>query len=241
MTAQPLMDWMGTKLSIADNIKAVRERMEYAASESGLGPRELILVAAAKTMDCAAVRETIAGGADAIGENRVQEFEEKLAKGAYEGAEAHFIAHLQKNKAKKVVWASRLIQSVDSIELLSLIDRLAGSLGIVQDVLLQVNLELEQSKGGIPPDELQEALQASSEARSLRVRGLMAIPPAGMDSAGNRNYFSRMYRLFVDSGAKKYDNVSMDFLSMGMSGDFEDALIEGANMVRIGTAIFGGR
>ena len=227
--------------TISDKVKAVRERMNSASAGSGLGTRELTLVAAAKTMNPDAIRQAVDGGVDAIGENRVQEFSEKLSLKAYEGVQAHFIGRLQKNKAKKLVGAVDLIQSVDSPELLSLIDRLAGGLGIVQEVLLQVNLDFEQSKGGISADALFELCRTASPMTSVKVRGLMAIPPAGLDSADGRRYFSRMYKLFVDIHAQKYDNISMDYLSMGMSGDFEDALREGSNMVRVGTAIFGGR
>ena len=232
---------MNGVLTISDNVKAVRERMNSASADSGLGTRELTLVAATKTMNPDAIRQAVDAGTDAVGENRVQEFSEKLALNAYEGVQTHFIGRLQKNKAKKLVGVVDLIQSVDSLELLRLIDRLAGNLGIVQEVLLQVNLDFEQSKGGISADALLELCQTASPMTSVKVRGLMAIPPAGLDSAAGRSYFSRMYKLFVDIHTQKYDNVSMDYLSMGMSGDFEDALREGSNMVRVGTAIFGGR
>ena len=201
----------------------------------------MLLVAASKMNDAAAVREAIAAGVDACGENRVQELLEKNAQGAYAGAPLHFIGHLQKNKVKYLVGTADLIESVDSVELLRMIDARARKLGVTQDVLLEVNIGGEAAKSGFEPSALPEALEISGEFSSLKVRGLMAIPPVAEASGASRPYFARMRELFIDIGAKKYDNVSMDFLSMGMSGDFEDAIREGANVVRVGSAIFGPR
>ena len=171
----------------------------------------------------------------------MQELLEKNAQGAYAGAPLHFIGHLQKNKVKYLVGTADLIESVDSVELLRMIDARARKLGVTQDVLLEVNIGGEAAKSGFEPSALPEALEISGEFSSLKVRGLMAIPPVAEASGASRPYFARMRELFIDIGAKKYDNVSMDFLSMGMSGDFEDAIREGANVVRVGSAIFGPR
>jgi len=219
-------------MSVFENYQAIRERVEKAAQG-----RAVTLVAVAKTKPAGAVREAISAGALAIGENHVQEIRQKGAEGAYEGASVHLIGHLQKNKAKYVAGQVDLIQSVDSAELLRLIDRLAAARGAVQDVLLEVNIAREPSKTGAMPERLDELFEAASQAAAVRVRGLMAIPPAG---AGG-TYFYNMQKLFVDIAGKKYDNVSMDFLSMGMSDDFEPAIREGSNMVRVGSAIFGAR
>ena len=127
------------------------------------------------------------------------------------------------------------------MELLGDISARAQRLGVVQDVLLEVNIAGELSKSGVSPERLPELLDFAAAQEGLRVRGLMAIPPISVIPGANRPYFARMYELFVDIGGKKYDNTSMDFLSMGMSGDFEDAIAEGANMVRVGSAIFGAR
>ena len=223
-------------MSIAENVAAIRARIDAAAQG-----RRVLLVAASKMNDAAAVREAIAAGVDACGENRVQELLEKNAQGAYAGAPLHFIGHLQKNKVKYLVGTADLIESVDSVELLRMIDARARKLGVTQDVLLEVNIGGEAAKSGFEPLALPEALEISGEFSSLKVRGLMAIPPVAEASGASRPYFARMRELFIDIGAKKYDNVSMDFLSMGMSGDFEDAIREGANMVRVGSAIFGPR
>ncbi len=223
-------------MSIADNIGDIRRRIAKACPEGGV-----TLVAATKMNDAQRVREAIAAGVDACGENKVQEFLEKDAQGAYEGCSRHFIGHLQRNKVNKIVGRVDLIQSVDSIELLQLIDRRALALGIVQDILIEISIAGEEQKSGISPEELPSLLAFASECRGLRVRGLMCVPPIQENSGENRPYFARMKQLFVDNSEKKYDNVSMDFLSMGMTDDYLDAINEGANMVRIGSAIFGAR
>ncbi len=219
-------------MSISDNFKAIRERVDRAADG-----RAVTLVAVAKTKPTAAVREAIAAGAVVIGENHVQEIRQKDAEGAYEGAAVHLIGHLQKNKVKYVAGQVALIQSVDSVELLRLIDKAAQARGASQDVLLEINIAREPSKTGALPEELEMLLEAASEAQAVWVRGLMAIPPKG----DGGTYFYNMKKLFVDNAGKKYDNVSMDILSMGMSDDFEQAIREGSNMVRVGSAIFGAR
>ena len=223
-------------MSIAENIAAIRRRIAEIRPEGGV-----TLVAATKMNDAQRVREAIAAGIDACGENKVQEFLEKDALGAYEGAPKHFIGHLQRNKVNKIVGKVDLIQSVDSEELLQLIDRRARSLGIVQDILIEISIAGEEQKSGIAPEALPELLAFAARCPGLRVRGLMCVPPIQEFSGENRPYFAQMHKLFVDNCSKKYDNVSMDFLSMGMTDDYPDAIAEGANMVRIGSAIFGAR
>jgi len=224
--------------SIAENIQIIRENI--AAALQG-ADRAVLLVAATKMNGADAVRTAIAAGVDACGENRVQEFLEKDAQGAYAGAPKHFIGHLQRNKVNKVVGAVDLIQSVDSDELLQLIDRRAAALGIRQDILVEISIAGEAQKSGIPPEDLPGFLERASQCSHLRVRGLMCVPPVQENPEENRPYFAAMRQLFVDNSAKKYDNVSMDFLSMGMTDDYVIAVAEGANMVRIGSAIFGRR
>ncbi|MBR0040147.1 MAG: YggS family pyridoxal phosphate-dependent enzyme [Oscillospiraceae bacterium] len=229
-------------MTIAENVAVVKNNIAAAAARAGRDPGEILLVAASKTNGAERVREAIAAGVDACGENRVQEMLEKAALGAYEGAPLHFIGHLQKNKVKHVVGLCSLIHGVDSIELLRQIDREAAKKGLVQDLLLEINIAAEASKSGFAPEELPAALADAGELKNLRVRGLMAIPPiCGPSGEENRQYFVRMKQLFVDNCEKKYDNVRMDFMSMGMSGDYETAIECGANMVRVGTAIFGAR
>lgn len=221
---------------IKDNVARLREALDAAAPG-----RRIYLVAASKMNGADRVREAVAAGVDACGENRVQELLEKNALGAYGGAELHFIGHLQKNKVRQVVGVCSLIQSVSDGELLSLINARAEKMGIIQEVLLEINIGAEPQKGGFSPDGLPAALASAAGLRALSVRGLMAIPPADASPGASRPYFARMRQLFVDIGGKKYDNVRMDFLSMGMSGDYLDAVAEGANMVRVGSAIFGER
>ena len=223
-------------MSIADNIRKIRESIAE-VSDSGA----VLLVAATKMNGAGAVREAIAAGVDACGENKVQEFLEKDAQGAYLGAPKHFIGHLQTNKVNKLVGKVDLIQSVDSPELLRLIGARAERLGLRQDILLEVNLAREEQRSGVLPEALPELIARAGETRGVMVRGLMCVAPIVGEEHGARPYFSRMRQLFVDNSGKKYDNVSMDFLSMGMTGDYLDAVREGANMVRIGSAIFGAR
>ena len=225
-------------MSIAENVRIIRENMERAGGNSG---RKLYLVAATKMNGADAVREAIAAGVDACGENRMQEFLEKDAQNAYAGAPKHFIGHLQRNKVSKLVGRVDLIQSVDSPELLELVNRAAEKQGIVQDILLEVGIAYEAQKSGVAPEALPALLDKAAACPSLRVRGLMCIPPILAPGENNRRYFAQMYQLFVDNGNKKCHNISMDFLSMGMTDDYADAIAEGANMVRVGTGIFGAR
>ena len=223
-------------MSIADNINLVRSRISAVAEG-----RRVYLVAATKMNDADRVREAVAAGVDACGENRVQEFLEKDALGAYAGAPKHFIGHLQQNKVNKLVGRVDLIQSVDSAALVRAIGRRASLLGMRQDVLIEVSIAGEAQKSGVDPAALPELLALAGETEGIFVRGLMCVPPILEKSGGNRAYFAAMRQLFVDNGEKKYDNVSMDFLSMGMSDDYAEAVAEGANMVRVGSAIFGAR
>ena len=219
-------------MSIAQNIQAVRETIERVAEG-----RRIYLVGAAKTKPAEAVREAIAAGIDAIGENHVQEIRAKGAEGAYEGAPVHLIGHLQRNKVRFVAGRVDLIESIDSAAILTAVARRAAELGAVQDVLLEINIGREPDKTGMDPDALDETLALAASLPGIRVRGLMAIPPAGRSGP----YFDRMRKLFIDNAGKKYDNVYMDYLSMGMSHDYPEAIAAGANMVRVGSAIFGGR
>ena len=229
---------MGT---IADNVARIRERIAAAALSAGRKPEEIRLVAASKMNDADRVRQAIAAGVDICGEKRVQELLEKKKLNAYDGCAVHMIGHLQKNKVKQVVGAVDMIQSADSAELLTLIDKQAAKLSILQPVLLEVNIGGEASKSGVAPEDLPALLEHAAALPNLQVRGLMAIPPVEEKTGGNRAYFARMQQLFVDIRSKKYDNVLMAELSMGMSGDFEDAVREGATLVRVGSAIFGPR
>jgi len=228
-------------MSISENVLLVKERISAAAVACGRDPEDIKLVAATKMNDADRVREAIAAGVPICGENRVQELTEKNALGAYAGSELHFIGHLQKNKVKYLVGTVSLIHSVDSLELVEAIDKQAKKVGVIQDILLEVNIGAEEAKSGFAPEDISRVLPEMGKFSSVRVRGLMAIPPICTDPEENRPYFCRMKQLFVDNRDKKYDNVFMDFLSMGMSADYEVAVSEGANLVRVGTGIFGAR
>lgn len=227
-------------MSIAENIARVRANIERAAREAGRDPKEIMLVGASKMNDSDACRAAIAAGIDALGENRVQEMTQKLAEHAYDGAPLHFIGHLQRNKVRQVVGRVDLIESVGSLELLELIDAQAKKLDIVQDILLEVNIGGEIAKSGFAPEMLSAAAESAAWLEHVRLRGLMCIPPVAEDEHGSIPYFEKVHRLYVDINEKKYHNM-LDMLSMGMSGDYEDAVRAGATVVRVGTAIFGTR
>ena len=226
---------------IRANVAAIREKMVEAARSCGRDPKEIKLCAATKMNDAARVKEAVAAGVDCCGENRVQELLEKQSQGAYEGAPVHFIGHLQTNKVKQVVGRVDLIESVDRTELLECVEKQAAKLGLVQDILLEVNIGAEESKSGFTPEETMQTAAKMAEYPHCHLKGLMAIPPVSEHEGDNCRYFAEMRNLFVDISAKKYDNVSMECLSMGMSGDYPDAIREGATMIRVGTAIFGAR
>jgi pyridoxal phosphate enzyme (YggS family) len=228
-------------MSIAENVAKIKEDMAKAAIRAGRDPKDILLCAATKMNDTENVRQAIAAGVDCCGENRVQELTQKLSENAYEGAPVHFIGHLQTNKVKQVVGKVSLIHSVDSQRLLEAINKEAAKQGICQDILLEVNIGNEESKSGFLPDQLPEVLSQIGSFENIRVRGLMAIPPICQNPTDNHKFFQKMCNLSVDITAKKYDNVSVEILSMGMSDDYEDAIACGSTMIRVGTAIFGAR
>ena len=201
----------------------------------------ILLCAATKMNDAQRVKEAVAAGVDCCGENRVQELVQKQPLGAYEGKPVHFIGHLQTNKVNKVVGKVDLIQSVDRLELLEAVNKAALRLGLRQDILLEINIGDEPQKGGFRPEEALELAARMGDYPGVFLRGLMAIPPVSEKKGDNCKYFAKMRNLYIDIADKKYDNVSMVCLSMGMSDDFEDAIAEGSTMIRIGTAIFGAR
>ena len=227
-------------MSIQENIARIRREIDAAARETGRTGADITLVGASKMNDAAACQEAIAAGIDVLGENRVQEMTAKLAQHAYDGAPLHFIGHLQRNKVKQVVGKAALIQSIGSPELLAEVDRQAEKLGIVQDILLEVNIGGEEAKSGFAPDAVEQAAAQAKTLAHVRVRGLMTIPPADATREENMAYFEKVRALYVDISRKMYDN-GLEYLSMGMSGDFADAIRAGANMVRVGSAIFGAR
>ncbi len=228
-------------MSIAENVAAIRAAMESAARDAGRDPKEIKLCAATKMNDAAAVRQAIAAGVDVCGENRVQELTQKLGEKAYVGAPVHFIGHLQTNKVRQVVGKVDLIQSVGSLHLLEAVNKEAARQHLRQDILLEVNIGEEAAKTGFAASEILPLIDKIDSFSNICVRGLMAIPPISENPGDNSKFFLKMREIYVDIRAKKKDNVQVDCLSMGMSGDYLDAIRCGSTMVRIGTAIFGER
>ena len=229
-------------MDLSQNIKAVQEEIAAAARAAGRDPASVALCAATKVQTDETIRAAIAAGIRLCGENRVQELTAHLAADAYAGAEVHFIGHLQTNKVKQVVGKVSLIHSVGSPRLLQAISAQADKLGIVQDILLEVNVAEEESKGGCLPKDLSALAELAWDCPHVRLRGLMAIPPISSSPGANRKYFAQIRRSLVDIKAKMTDNQDiMDCLSMGMSADYMDAIAEGATLVRVGTALFGPR
>ena len=229
-------------MSLEENIAKVKAGIARAAAEAGRDPEEITLVAATKVQTSETIRAAIAAGVTVCGENRVQELTGHLDDYAYDGARVHFIGHLQTNKVRFVVGRVDLIESVDSLRLLGAVERQAEKLNLVQDILLEVNIGHEESKGGCLPEDLPALARRAAELPHVRLRGLMAIPPAAAEPGDNRRFFAATRQLFVDIRSQIGDNdTDIDCLSMGMSGDYEDAIREGASLVRVGTALFGPR
>ena len=226
---------------ITEKVDHAKARIAEAAVRAGRNPEDITLVAATKMNDAVRVRAAIEAGVDVCGENRVQELLEKYEQGAYDGCPLHFIGTLQSNKVKYLIGKVSMIESVSSVKLARVIDKEAAKAGIVQDILLEVNIGREESKLGIDPDDLFSAAEQIATMEHVHIRGLMAILPKPQPNQEKTLYFDRMSQLFIDISAKKYDNISMDCLSMGMSADYAEAISCGATIVRLGTAIFGAR
>ena len=224
---------------IAENIKSVKQRIENAAKRAGRNPEDIILIAVSKTVEAERVQMAVDAGIEILGENRVQEI---LAKyDCVKGASWHMIGHLQTNKVKQVVGKVSLIHSVDSLHLLDEIERVSEVKNTVSHFLLQVNVSGEESKFGISPDDVFKFTEYAENLKHSKLSGLMTIPPPVADPYENKKYFDKLFEISVDIQSKNYDNISMDILSMGMSGDFEAAIECGSTMVRVGSAIFGNR
>jgi pyridoxal phosphate enzyme (YggS family) len=217
---------------ISENVARVRERLARAAERAGRRADDVLLIAVSKTVDVERIRAAVAAGVSALGENRVQEAKAKIAELGHPVA-WHLIGHLQTNKVKDALELFDLIHSLDRLELAQEIERRAAARGRVVETLLQVNVAAEASKGGVGPDAVSEALDVIGKLAHVRVRGLMTIPPEVERPDESRPWFRRLRELAERHGLRE--------LSMGMSGDFEVAVEEGATMVRVGTAIFGPR
>ena len=223
-----------------DNYKEIEEQITLAAEKSGRKREDIILLAATKTVSSDVINYAIEKGINFIGENRVQEF---LLKNddINPAAHRHFIGHLQTNKVKDIVGKVEMIESVHSVKLAKVIGDLSVKKGIVTDVLLEINIGNEESKSGFTVDEIYSSIEEISKISGVKIKGLMAIPPICEENEEIRQYFRQMSKLFIDIRAKKLDNVIMEYLSMGMSSDFVEAIEEGSNIIRLGTALFGRR
>ncbi len=223
------------------NLDVIRERIAEAAVKSGRSPEDITLMAVTKTVQPIFINHAIEYGIDLIGENKVQEYLSKEEFLKLDNCKAHLIGHLQTNKVRQIVGKVDMIQSVDSIKLATEISKQSQKREITTKCLVEVNIGEEKSKTGLSIDLLEETVYEISEMKNIKVCGLMTVPPICDSEKELNEYFSKMYRMFVDIRDKKIDNVNMDILSMGMSSDYESAILNGADLVRVGSAIFGPR
>jgi len=225
---------------IAEKYASIKEKIASACAKTGRNPDEITLLAATKTRGEDELNEIKKIGINIVGENKVQEFIEKESIFGNLGFTTHIIGHLQSNKVNKVVGKADYIDSIDSIEIADKISRRAEQLGIIQNVMVEVNIGNDEAKSGVLPDYAENIIYNISKFNGISVKGLMIMPPKAENDVLTE-LFSRAYKLFIDISLKKLDNVNMDFLSMGMSSDFETAIKCGSNMIRLGTALFGER
>ena len=226
---------------VAQNVRAIMQQVRDTALQAGRDPSEVQVMAVTKTVDPVLVNAAIGAGITLLGENKAQELCAKYDSYHKDGVQIHFIGHLQTNKVRQIVDKVSMVESVDSIKLAREIDRHCAAIGKEMDVLLEVNIGREENKTGIFPELLPALLEEAGKLEHIRVRGLMTIPPVCETEEEVLQYFSQMRQLFIDIKQKKYDNISMEILSMGMSADYLAAVRCGSNIVRIGTAMFGQR
>lgn len=223
------------------NAQELQNAVRQAAIDCGRDPSEVTLMAVTKTVAPELVNEAIDNGIHLLGENRAQELLEKYDSYKKDGVEIHFIGHLQTNKVRQIIDKVTMIHSVDSLRLAQEIDKQAAKYNKVMDILLEVNIGGEESKSGVPVEELDQLYLEVSQLPHICVRGLMCIPPVSKDSEENTYYFAKMQKVFIDIKQKNMDNSNINILSMGMSNDYKTAIRYGSNIVRIGTALFGSR
>lgn len=225
---------------ISENIENIRKNIDAACKRSGRDPKDVLLLAVSKTVDVDRIKVAVDCGLNSLGENRVQEIMEKYEP-IGENVKWHLIGHLQTNKVKYIIDKVELIHSVESIKLAEEINKQAKKHNLVMDVLVEVNMADEESKFGVKPEETESFIRELALMDNIRVRGLMTVAPNVENGEENRVYFRNMKQLLVDINAKNINNINMDILSMGMTGDYETAVEEGATIVRVGTGIFGKR
>lgn len=225
---------------VSENIAEIRKNIEEAAKKVGRDPNEILLLAVSKTMEVPRIKAAVDCGLTELGENRVQEIMEKYEPMG-ENVKWHLIGHLQTNKVKYIIDKVKLIHSVESLKLAQEIDKQAKKHNMVAEILVEINMAKEESKFGIMPEEAESFIVELSKLDNIRVRGLMTVAPFVENGEDNRVYFRNMRQLLVDINAKNINNINMDVLSMGMTGDYITAIEEGATIVRVGTGIFGKR
>ncbi len=226
-------------MSIADNLKEIEEKITKAAEKSGRKREDVLLLAVSKTVDVPRIKEAVDLGLVDLGENKPQEINWKYDE--IKNVRWHQIGHLQTNKVKYIIDKVCLIHSLDSVKLCEEIQKRAEAKNIIIDVLVEINVAGEEAKHGVLPEQAENLVLEASKFKNIRVKGLMTVAPFVENPEDNRKYFKEMYKLFIDIKNKNYDNVDMKFLSMGMTNDYEIAIQEGANIVRIGTGLFGAR
>ncbi len=230
-----------SKQEVAQNVSALQEQICQAAAAAGRDPAQVQLMAVTKTVDPELVNAAIDAGITLLGENKAQELCAKYDSYHKDGVEIHFIGHLQTNKVRQIVDKVQMIESVDSLPLAEEINKRCAALNKQMPILIEVNIGREESKSGVLPEDLPALLEEISKLPAVSVRGLMAIPPVCENNEQVSQYFYQIQQLFIDIKQKKYDNINMEILSMGMSGDYQTAIAYGSNVVRIGTAMFGQR
>ncbi len=226
---------------VYENLSRIQEQMMKACHDAGRDYNRVKLLAVTKTVDAERINAAIHLGVRQIGENRVQEFLKKRDQLDLSATSVHLIGHLQTNKVRQIVGQVQMIESVDSLRLANAISKRSEELDTVTPILVEVNIGGEEAKSGVSPEALEELLYQIASLKGVSVQGLMTIPPILEKEQEKRAIFSKMYQLFVDIRDKKIDNISMQELSMGMSGDFREAILEGSSIVRIGSALFGER
>lgn len=227
--------------SVEENYKRILNNVKETAVKAGRNENDVRLMCVTKTVEAPYINRVLELGADLIGENRVQEYLGKRDELKLDGVEKHLIGNLQTNKVKQIAGQVDMIESVSSVKLAKEISKVSSKLGIVTSCLVEVNIGKEESKSGIYIEQLEETLSEISEMDSIKIKGLMTIPPVCENVNEARRYFEKMHTAFVDIKGKKADNIDMEILSMGMSGDYEAAIAEGSDIVRVGSAIFGAR
>lgn len=241
MTEKLSAEYLQKLEDVKANYYEITENIARAAEKTGRNSKDITFLAATKTVDVSVINYAISLGLKTIGENKVQELLSKYDEYNLSDCDLHLIGHLQTNKVRQIVGKVSMIQSVDSIKLAKEISKQSEKIGVTTDVLLEVNIGREENKSGVLVENLDELAETVSKMNNIKIKGLMTIPPICVNKTDVCKFFDNMYKIFIDISGKKLDNVCMNYLSMGMSDDYQEAILSGANMVRIGSGLFGKR